>query len=60
MYKAYFTKRLLEALNLANEATDAKERSTHLLASCYYCELLGLERVPRLGSNSVATDEQRI
>jgi hypothetical protein len=42
MYELYFAKRLLEALALAEEATDAKERSIHLRASEYYCDLLQL------------------
>ncbi len=40
MYDAYFTKRLLEALALADEATNAEERCTHLRASRYYRDLL--------------------
>lgn len=40
MYEAYFTKRLLEALTLADEAADADERSVHLQASRYYRNLL--------------------
>ena len=40
MYEAYFTRRLLEALALAEEATNAKERSAHLRASRYYRDLL--------------------
>ena len=40
MYEEYFTRRLLEALNLAEEATNAKERSIHLRTSRYYRELL--------------------
>jgi hypothetical protein len=40
MYEAYFTRRLLEALNLAEQATDADERSTHIRASRYYRDLL--------------------
>jgi hypothetical protein len=46
MYKAYFTRRLLEALSLADQATDVQERATHLRASRYYCALLGLDRSP--------------
>lgn len=42
MYEAYFTKRLLEALTLADEAADAGERSVHLQASRYYRDLLDL------------------
>ena len=40
MYEAYFTRRLLEALNLADEAADADERSLHLRTSRYYRDLL--------------------
>jgi hypothetical protein len=40
MYEAYFTRRLLEALTLAEQATDAEERSTHIRASRYYRDLL--------------------
>lgn len=46
MYKAYFTRRLLEALSLADQATDVQERDTHLRASRYYCALLGFESLP--------------
>lgn len=40
MYQAYFTRRLLEAMNLANAARDAEERSVHLRTSRYYRDLL--------------------
>ena len=40
MYEAYFTKRLLEALSLAERAEDAEERSLHLRTSRYYRDLL--------------------
>ena len=40
MYEAYFTRRLLEALNLAEQASNAGERITHLRASRYYRDLL--------------------
>jgi hypothetical protein len=40
MYETYFTKRLLEALTLADEAADAAERGVHLQASRYYRDLL--------------------
>lgn len=40
MYEAYFTKRLLEALTMAEEADDARERSVHLRTSRYYRDLL--------------------
>ena len=40
MYEAYFTKRLLEALSLAERARDADERSIHLRTSRYYRDLL--------------------
>jgi hypothetical protein len=42
MYEAYFTRRLLEALNLADDAGAAGERSLHLRASGYYRDLLKL------------------
>ncbi len=61
MTKAYFTRRLLEALSLADEATNAEERKTHLRASRYYCALLGLKSLPDRGSNhphSVAEDQR--
>ncbi len=51
MYKAYFTRRLLEALCLADEATNAHERSIHLRTSRYYCALLGLDSLPPRTSN---------
>ena len=40
MYEAYFTRRLLEALTLADEAADAEERSLHLRTTRYYRDLL--------------------
>ena len=40
MYEAYFTRRLLEALTQAEQATNADERSTHIRASRYYRDLL--------------------
>jgi len=40
MYEAYFTKRLLEALTLADQAADAGERCIHLKASRHYRDLL--------------------
>jgi hypothetical protein len=40
MYQAYFTRRLLEAMNLAHEASDAEQRSVHLRTSRYYRDLL--------------------
>ena len=40
MYEAYFTKRLLEALMLAEKAPSAEERSIHLRASRHYREIL--------------------
>jgi hypothetical protein len=40
MYETYFTKRLLEALSLAERAEDAEERSIHLRTSRYYRNLL--------------------
>jgi hypothetical protein len=41
MYEAYFTKRLLEALTLADRAEDADERALHMQTSRYYRDLLG-------------------
>lgn len=40
MYKAYFIKRLLEAMNLAEQAENDQERSIHLRASRYYRDLI--------------------
>jgi hypothetical protein len=40
MYKAYFTRRLLEALSLAEQAETEQERSIHLRASRYYRALI--------------------
>ena len=40
MYKAYFTRRLLEALSLAEQAENDEERSIHLRASRYYRDLI--------------------
>ena len=40
MYEAYFTRRLLESLALADEAPNSDERSIHLQASRYYRDLL--------------------
>jgi hypothetical protein len=40
MYEAYFTRRLLEVLALADEASNADERSIHLRSSRYYRDLL--------------------
>jgi hypothetical protein len=45
MYKAYFSRRLLEALSLADHAVNPQERSTYLRISRYYCALLGLQRL---------------
>ena len=61
MTKAYFTRRLLEALNLADQATDAQERSTHLRASRYSCAMLGLSRMAAHPENHrpVAEDSRR-
>jgi hypothetical protein len=39
-YEAYFTKRLLEALTLAEEAANPHERSIHARTSRYYRDLL--------------------
>jgi hypothetical protein len=46
MSKAYFSRRLLEALSLADHAGTPQERSIYLKVSRYYCALLGLERPP--------------
>jgi|KBSSwiStaDraftv2_1062776.scaffolds.fasta_scaffold398220_2 hypothetical protein len=46
MYKAYFTRRLLEALSMADHAVTPQERSIHLRTSRYYAALLGLQRLP--------------
>ena len=46
MTKAYFKRRLLEALAQADQAVTPQERSIHLKASRYYCALLGLQRLP--------------
>jgi hypothetical protein len=54
MTKAYFTRRLHEALRLADRATSAKERSAYLRASRYYCDLLGLNRPPSIDAETVA------
>lgn len=59
MTKAYFTRRLLEALRLANQADSAKERSAYLRASRYYCDLLGLSRLPSLDSETLAEETQQ-
>jgi hypothetical protein len=62
MYKAYFTRRLLEALSLADQATDIQERATHLRASRYYCALLGFESLPECRASDhgpVAKDRPR-
>ena len=40
MYKAYFVRRLLEALSLADHASSDDERSVHLRASRYYRDLI--------------------
>jgi hypothetical protein len=40
MYKAYFIRRLLEALSLAEQADTEHERSIHLRASRYYRDLI--------------------
>lgn len=40
MYKAYFLRRLLEAISLAQQAGTAEERCVHLRASRYYRDLI--------------------
>jgi hypothetical protein len=52
MYKAYFTRRLLQALSLAKDAASAEERKIHLRASLHYRALLGLERLPERGTDN--------
>ncbi len=59
MTKAYFTRRLHEALSLADRATTARERSAYLRASRYYCDLLGLNRLPSLDSETLAESTRR-
>jgi hypothetical protein len=59
MTKAYFTRRLLEALRLADQATSAKERSAYLRASRHYCDLLGLSRLSPLDSETLAESTRR-
>lgn len=44
MYQAYFTRRLLEALNLAEHAGDSDQRAIHLRTSRYYRDLLDGEK----------------
>ena len=44
MYKAYFTRRLLEALSLAEQAESEQERAIHLRASRYYRDLIESDR----------------
>jgi hypothetical protein len=53
MYKAYFTRRLLEALSMADQAVTPQERSIHLRTSRYYAALLGLQRPPARHSADV-------
>lgn len=40
MYKAYFVRRLLEALSLADQAKNDAERAIHLRTSRYYRQLI--------------------
>jgi hypothetical protein len=40
MYKAYFVRRLLEALSLAEKAGNERERTIHLQTTRYYRELI--------------------
>ena len=44
MYKAYFTRRLLEALEMAEQAPSAEERRVYLRASRYYRNLIEVSR----------------
>ncbi len=54
MYEAYFTKRLLEALTLAEQASDAGERSVHIQASRFYRNLLQFAEKRRSVRNRTA------
>jgi hypothetical protein len=40
MYKAYFVRRLLEALSLAEKARNERERSIHLQTTRYYRDII--------------------
>lgn len=40
MYKAYFVRRLLEALSLADQADSEAEKVVHLRTSRYYRDLI--------------------
>lgn len=40
MYKAYFIRRLLEALEMAEQAATPEEREVYLRASRYYRDLI--------------------
>jgi hypothetical protein len=40
MYKAYFVRRLLEALSLADQADNEAERVIHIRTSRYYRDLI--------------------
>lgn len=40
MYKAYFVRRLLEALSLAEQAKTERERSIYLRTSLYYRDII--------------------
>jgi len=41
MYRFYFVKRLLEALELADHALSAQEREVYLRTARYYHDLIG-------------------
>ena len=41
MYRFYFVKRLLEALDLAEHANNARERQVYLRTARYYHDLIG-------------------
>ena len=43
MYRAYFFKRLMEALSLAQQADSEAERAIHLRVSRFYRELIGAD-----------------
>ncbi|MFL6751951.1 MAG: hypothetical protein ACJ8D5_07220 [Sphingomicrobium sp.] len=46
MYKAYFARRLLEAISSARQAGTEQERAIHLRVSRYYHDLIRLRSPP--------------
>jgi hypothetical protein len=54
MYKAYFARRLLQAISLAKQADSEAEREIHLRVSRYYHDLVRL-RSPPMGE--IGSDE---